>query len=192
MSRILVFIFDGMTDYEITFITHLLSSDAGKEIITISYTDELIKAKSGFVYKPHKLVRDMLDEDVDGLIIPGGWYGETKPELMDLIEKLNSKHRLIGAICGAGTVYLAKSGILQNAKYTTPVVEWTEKHAEVFGEKDPFPRNNFVSERVVRDKNIITAHGTAFVDFAVEICDWFDLFEGEEEKNNFVKSIKGK
>ncbi|WP_238885295.1 DJ-1/PfpI family protein [Clostridium sp. YIM B02551] len=192
MSKILVFIFDGMTDYEITFITHLLNSDAGKEIITISYTDESIKAKSGFVYKPHKLVKDVLNEDVDGLIIPGGWYGETKPELMDLIEKLNSKHRLISAICGAGTVYLAKSGILQNAKYTTPVVEWTEKHAEVFGEKDPFPRNNFVSERVVRDKNIITAQGTAFVDFAVEICDWFDLFEGEEEKKNFLKSIKGK
>ncbi|MBL4932156.1 DJ-1/PfpI family protein [Clostridium paridis] len=192
MSKILVFIFDGMTDYEITFITHLLNSDAGKEIITISYTDEIIKAKSGFVYKPHKLVKDVLNEDVDGLIIPGGWYGETKPELMDLIEKLNSKHRLISAICGAGTVYLAKSGILQNAKYTTPVVEWTEKHAEVFGEKDPFPRNNFVSERVVRDKNIITAQGTAFVDFAVEICDWFDLFQGEEEKNNFLKSIKGK
>jgi len=31
-NKILVFVFDGMTDYEITFITHLLCADAGKEI----------------------------------------------------------------------------------------------------------------------------------------------------------------
>ena len=31
MGKILVFIFDGMTDYQITFITHLLVADAGKE-----------------------------------------------------------------------------------------------------------------------------------------------------------------
>ena len=40
MSKVLVFIFDGMTDYEITLITHLLGSDAGKEIITIAYEDK--------------------------------------------------------------------------------------------------------------------------------------------------------
>lgn len=31
MNKILVFIFDGMTDYEITFITHLLSTSAHKK-----------------------------------------------------------------------------------------------------------------------------------------------------------------
>lgn len=191
MDKILVFIFDGMTDYEITFIMHLLASDAGKDVITISYEDKIIKGKSGFLYKPSKLVSDVLTEDVEGLMIPGGWYGDTRPELIELIKNINLKGRLISAICGAGTVFLAKSGVLNNVKYTTPVVEWTQKHVEVFGEKDPFPRENFVWERVVRDKNIITAQGMAFVDFAIEICDWFNLFENQEDKNNFAKYIKG-
>lgn len=191
MNKILVFIFDGMTDYEITFITHLLSADAGKKIITISYDDKIIEGRSGFLYKPSKLITDVIYEDVEGLIIPGGWYGNTKPNLIELINNLNSKGKLISAICGAGTVFLAKAGILKDVKYTSPIEEWTQKHIEVFGEKNPFPRENYVYERVVRDGNIITAQGIAFIDFAIEICDWFNLFENQEERNNFAKNIKG-
>lgn len=191
MGKILVFIFEDMTDYEITFITHLLGTDANKEIITIAYEYKIIKSRSGLLYKPAKLVADVLLEDVDGLIIPGGWYGDTRPELITLINKLNTRGRLISAICGAGTIFLAKSGVLNNVKYTTPVVEWTKEHIEVFGEKDPFPRENFVQERVVRDRNIITGQGIAFIDFAIEICDWFNLFENQELKDKFAKDIKG-
>jgi putative intracellular protease/amidase len=191
MSKILIFIFDDMTDYEITFIAHLLGSDAGMEIITASYNNKIITGKSGFLYKPSELISNVSIDGIDGLIIPGGWYGELQPELITIIQKLNSKRKLISAICGAGTVFLAKSGILNNVKYTTPAVEWSEKHIKVFGEKDPFPRENFVEKRVVRDKNIITAQGIAFIDFAIEICDWFNLFENQEEKDNFAKDIKG-
>jgi putative intracellular protease/amidase len=191
MGKILIFIFDGMTDYEITFIIHLLGADSGKEIITIAYENKIIKSRSGLLYKPTRLVSDVLNEDVEGLIICGGWYGDTRHELLQLINNLNLKNKLLGAICGAGTVFLAKAGVLKDVKYTTPIVEWTYKHIEVFGEKDPFPRENFVLERVIRDRNIITAQGIAFVDFAIEICDWFNLFESQEERDSFAKNIKG-
>lgn len=191
MNKILVFIFDEMADYQITFITHLLSTSAGKEILTIAYEDKIIKGRSGLSYKPEKLVADVLNEDVEGLIICGGWYGDVRKELIDLISNLNSKGKLLGGICGAGTFFLAKAGVLNKVKYTTPIVEWTQNHIEVFGEHDPFPRNNFVLEKVVRDKNVITAQGISFIDFAIEIYDWFNLFENQEEKNEFIKTIKG-
>jgi putative intracellular protease/amidase len=191
MGKILVFIFDGMADYEIAFISHLLNTSADKEIITIAYEDKMIEGRTGFSFRPSELVADVLNDDVEGLIITGGWYGETRPELIELINNLNSKGKLISAICGAGTIFLAKAGILHNVKYTTPAVKWTQKHIEVFGEKDPFPRENFVSDRVVRDGNIITAQGIAFIDFALEICDWFNMFESQEDRDNFSKSIKG-
>lgn len=190
MNKILVFIFDGMADYEITFITHLLSADAGKKIITISYEDKIIKGRSGFLYKPSKLITDAIYEDIEGLIIPGGWYGDAKPELIELINNLNSKGKLIGAICGAGTVFLAKAGILKNVKYTSPAKEWTQKHIEVFEEKDHFPRENFVWERVVKDKNIITAQGIAFIDFAIEICDWLNLLKIKKKELILLKILR--
>ena len=191
MGKILVFMFDGMTDYQITFITHLLGADAGKEIITIAYEHKIIKGRSGILYKPERLVTDVLNEDVEGLILCGGGYGDAKPELIQLINKLKLERKLLGAICGAGTVFLAKAGVLNNVKYTTPIVEWGQKQIDIYGGNDPFPRENLVLERVIRDENVITALGIAFIDFAIEICDWFNLFENQEDRNNFAKDIKG-
>lgn len=190
MKRIFVFIYDEMADFEITFITHLLGADLGTEIVTISYEDKLIRSKSGIIYKPSKLIKDVLKEDAEGLIIPGGWNGEIRPELMKLIQSINSKKNLLGAIC-AGPRFLAKAGVLDNVRYTTSIVSWTEAHMKRFMEDDPFPRQNFVLDRVVRDGNIITAQGNAFVDFAIEVADWFGAFDDEEDKNGFIKAIKG-
>lgn len=191
MGKILVFIFDRMTDYQITFITHLLSADGGKEIITIAYEHKTIKGRSGLLYKPDRLVTDVLNEDVEGLILCGGCYGDAKPELIHLINKLNLEKKLLGAICGAGTVLLAKAGVLNNIKYTTPIDDWGQEQIDLYGGKDPFPRENLVLARVVRYENVITAKGIAFIDFAIEICDWFNLFENQQDRNNFVKDIKG-
>lgn len=190
MKKIFVFIYDDMADFEITFITHLLGADLGMEIVTISYEDKLIKSKSGVIYKPSKLIKNVLEEDADGLIIPGGWNGEIRPELIELIQNINSKGNLLGAIC-AGPRFLAKAGVLDNVSYTTSIVDWTETHKKDFMEEDPFPRQNFILDRVIRDGNIITAQGTAFIDFAIEIVDWFGGFDDEEDKNAFTKVIKG-
>lgn len=43
MGKILIFMFEGMADYEVTFISHLLHADAGKEIMTIAYTDDQLR-----------------------------------------------------------------------------------------------------------------------------------------------------
>jgi len=190
MGKILVFIYDEMADFEITFVTHMLGADLGKEIVTIAYEDKLIKSKSGIVYKPAKIIKNLLEEEAEGLIIPGGWNGEIRAELIELIQNINTKGNLLGAIC-AGPRFLAKAGVLENVKYTTSIVKWMEMHMEQFMEDDPFPRQNFLRDRVVRDGNIITAQGNAFVDFAIEIADWFGAFDDEEDKNGFVKVIKG-
>lgn len=76
MNKILLFIYDDMADFEITFVAHLLGSDADKEIVPISYEDKVITSKSGISYLPSKQVKDVIEEDVDGLIIPGGWNGD--------------------------------------------------------------------------------------------------------------------
>lgn len=190
MGKILVFIYDDMADFEITFVTHMVGADLGKEVITIAYEDKLIRSKSGVVYKPLRQIKDVLQEEVEGLIIPGGLNGEIRPELIELIQKLNLNRKLLAAIC-AGPRFLAKAGVLDKVKYTTSVINWTERHAQVFKEDDPFPRQNFVIDRVVRDGNVITAQGNAFVDFAAEVADWFGAFEGEDDKKEFLKVIKG-
>lgn len=191
MGKIVVFIFEGMTDYEVTFAMHLLSADAGKDILTVSYAIDDIKGRSGFVYKPDKALSDIDYKEVDALIISGGWLNDIRQELLALIRVLKLRGKLLAGICGAGTVCLAKAGVLDHVKYTTPIDKWSNKHKEIFGKIDPFKRENFVDERVVIDDNIITAQGVAFVDFAIQICSWFKLFKDKEEQEGFIKIIKG-
>ncbi|KJR45672.1 thiJ/pfpI family protein [Desulfosporosinus sp. I2] len=190
INKIFVFIYDGMADFEMTLIAHILGTDLGKEIVTIAYENHIIRSVSGLEYKPKRLVKDSVKDNVDGLIIPGGWNGELRLELIELIKNVNSQGKLLGAICG-GPYFLAKSNILQNRKYTTSMIEWTEMHKQQYEEIDPFPRENFVNKRVVVDENLITSQGVAFIDFACEICDWFKLFKNGDEKNQFLKTLKG-
>ncbi|KAB3538570.1 thiamine biosynthesis protein ThiJ [Alkaliphilus pronyensis] len=191
MKKILVFIYDDMADFEITFLTHLLGTNTEKEIIPVAFEDKIIKSRCGMLYKPLMLVKDILvNDEIEGLIITGGWNGEIRVELMDLIKELNDRNKLLAAIC-AGPRFLAKAGVLKDKKYTTSIIEWTDEHKAQFNEDDPFPRNNFENKRALTDRNIITAQGVAFIDFAVEVCEWFSLFNNEKEKTDFLKTIKG-
>lgn len=190
MKEILFFIFDNMTDYEITFTMHMINTSGKFKALTISYEDQEIIGRSGAIYRPHRLVSDVKNIKGEGLILCGGWYGDLRPELKELIDLLHKEGKLLGGICGAGTFLLAKAGVLENARYTTPIVEWTDKHRAVFGALDVFPRNNYIKENVVRDRNIITGLGNSFIDFTAEICNELGEFESESDKDAFLTFMK--
>ena len=97
---------------------------------------------------------------------------------------------MLAAIC-AGPQYLAKANVLNDKKYTTTL---TDEYMKAQGIDDFFPRETFVKEKVVRDKNIITAVGNAFVDFAIEIADYFEVFsqpDSNYDKDTIANHYKG-
>lgn len=182
MNKILVFLYDDMADFEISYATHLLGHELSKEIVPCAYEKKPIKSKGGLLYTPVITVAEAKADDYEGFLIPGGWNPVVKVEILDLINAFYSGGKLIAAIC-AGPRYLAKAGILKDVKYTTSIVEWTQARREAFGnEDDPFPRENFIDTRVVRDKNVITSKGISFVDFAIEVADYFGMFKNSEDK----------
>ena len=186
MGKILCFIYEEMVDFEMTLACHLLN----REIVCIAYEKKVIKSKSGIRYYPMATVKDALDfTDVEALIIPGGFNDEQRQDLTDLIQNLNNKGKLLAAIC-AGTQYLARAGVLQGKMYTTVLTQ--EKLREFFPMtlEDPFPRETYINKHVVKDQNIITALGNAFIDFSAEILDYFKLFKEEKEKQDMSNHYK--
>ncbi len=179
MRKILSYIYKDMADFEVTLALNLLGFSGEFEIILIAENKEVVKGKGGISYMPDKTVKEALElNDVDALIIPGGSNDEQSNELTELINKLDSQNKLLAAIC-RGPSYLARAGVLKTAKYTTTYSIDVVKKLEV---EDPFNRENFVKENVVRDGHIITALGNAFVDFAMEILNFFDMFDDDEDK----------
>ncbi|WP_313560510.1 DJ-1/PfpI family protein [Ruminiclostridium cellobioparum] len=191
MGKILVFMYNDMADFEVIYATHLLGHELSKEIVPCAYHMEPVKSKGGMVFLPSVTVAGAKVEDYEGFIIPGGWNPVVREEMLELIRGFYNSGKLLAAIC-AGPRFLAKAGILDKVKYTTSIVEWNEMRRAQFKEEDPFPRGNFVNARVVRDGSVITSKGISFVDFAVEVADYFGQFKDEAEKQAFFNTITGR
>lgn len=188
MGKILCFVYESMADFEITLTCHMLGWNPDKEFISIGYKKAPISASSNLQYMPEMTVKEAISlDDVDALIIPGGFERTCTAELIELIQKLYKEKKLICAICAAPE-FLAKAGILDNHSYTTTL---DEDYFKENGLKDPFPRQNYLDKKVVRHENIITAKGRSFIDFGIEILDYFNMFENDSEKNMLSMSYKG-
>lgn len=187
MKKILCFVYETMADFEITLACHMLGWNPEKELVTIGYEKKPVKAASKIQYLPEITVKEAIKlQEVDALIIPGGFERECRDELIELIKNLNNDKKLICAICAAPE-FLAKAGILDNHLYTTTL---DEDYFKENGITDCFPRENYREEKVVRYENIITAKGKSFVDFGIEILDYYNMFEDAEEKEMISQSYK--
>ena len=191
MGKILLFVYNDMADFEFTYATHLLGHELGKQIVVAAYDKSPIVSKGGVTYLPNTTIAEVDANEFEGFIIPGGWNPVVKQEMLDLINQFYQQDKLLAAIC-AGPRYFAKAGILDKVKYTTSIVEWNEMRRAAFKEEDPFPRQNFVNERVVRDRNVITSKGISFVDFGIEVANYFGMFNTDDEKLELYKTILDK
>lgn len=187
MGKILCFISDDFADFEITLALHKLRNVGKKEVLSIGYTFEPIVSESGLTYTPDLLINDVIElDDIEGLIIPGGPIRDQLEALTELINHLDRKEIMLAAICN-GPQYLGRAEILNHRKFTTSCS--IEKIHELMV-IDPFPRENYVDKRVIRDDHIITAKGRAFVDFSFEIFDYLGIYEEKNgEKEQLFKDI---
>ncbi|WP_274648781.1 DJ-1/PfpI family protein [Paenibacillus humicola] len=187
MGSILCFISDEFADFEITLAFHKIRNVAQKDVLTAGYGHEAVVSESGLCYKPHLTVKEALAlNGVEGLIIPGGPIRDQKQELTELILKLDREEKMLAAVCN-GPQYLGRAGILDRRKFTTSCsVESVGK----LGVPDPFPRDNYVDRRTVRDGHVMTAKGRAFVDFSFAVFDYLDIYQGNRaERDQLWKDI---
>jgi len=144
MKEVLCFIYDGFADFETVLTCSVLNEDDNYKVIYIAYEKTPVYSSGGLKIIPDKRVSEISDiNDIEGLIIPGGGTRIFKPELGKLVNLLNEEKKLIAAIC-AGPEFLAKSGVLNDKKYTTSAEPQAYKEKN---EVDPFPRETYVKTR---------------------------------------------
>lgn len=186
MGTIICFVSDAFADFEITLACHKIRNVGKREVLTAAYNEEAIESESGLCYKPHLTIRQALElKDIEGLIIPGGPIRAQRQELTDLIQLLYAEGKMLAAICN-GPQYLGRAGILKACSFTTSC---SPERIQRIKETDPFPWENYMDQRVVRDGHIITAKGRAFVDFSFEVFGYLGIYEHAEEERQLFKDI---
>lgn len=179
MTKILCYIYEEMADFEINLLLHRLKNTGKREIVAVSENTEVVKAQSGLHYIPDRRISQITDiSEYEALIIPGGPIDNSKNEICPLIKKMIEDGKVVAAICFAPQ-YLGRAGVLKDYIFVTSC---SEQKIRQLGCEDPFYRQNEREVRCLRDRNVITAKGFAFIDFAMEVCDALQIFESEQQK----------
>lgn len=150
---------------EITCLTSCLAIWEGREIDVFASSKDMIKSEEGFQVVANKTFAEFEAGNYDCLILPG--IINPIPALLDEenIHFLSSlKHEdIVIASISSSPLLLAKSGLLDNKKFTSGVFD------EVLQFYDFVPKQNIVHTPICKDGNIITAIGFAFREFAVQV-----------------------
>jgi len=172
-KKIYVFLFDGFSDWEISYLTPEINKSELFELVYFSKDGKTISSMGGLQIRPTTSLNEINSKDIDMLILPGGpaWEkGEIK-EIDNITKNLFENGKSIAAICAA-TTYLGQLGILNEIKHTSNDLNYLKGIAPNYcGEK------NYQNSLAVRDKNILTANGIASIEFAREIFKTIELYD---------------
>ncbi|PEB41125.1 glutamine amidotransferase [Bacillus pseudomycoides] len=186
MKKALFFLFDGFAEFEVNLASLFLKSK-GFEIVTASVDNATVTGEGGFQCKPHISIDGIIAKEYEILIVPGGeiFHHLENPKLLSLAREINEQNKWLAAIC-AGTALLQAADVLQNKRFSTSLTPEVESLAHLHEWKYK------QSTDVTVDGKIITAVGSAYVEFAAEIIKQLNLFDEGEEKETllYFKNIK--
>ncbi|OPY32473.1 MAG: Intracellular protease 1 [Methanomassiliicoccales archaeon PtaU1.Bin124] len=175
-----ILVYDTCAQFEVMFASWILK-DKG-EVVTYGLEMRDYESMEGFRLRPHRLLEDMIPDEISLFIIPGGQPDVIAGNMIlgKKLRGLNDRGKLLAAICG-GPVHLGKAGVLQGKRFTTSVYE---------ERKGDFEGGTYVDEDLVEDGNVITAWPNAYADFAIALGRRMNAFKDEAEEQQVIHIIK--
>jgi 4-methyl-5(b-hydroxyethyl)-thiazole monophosphate biosynthesis len=120
MARVLVPLANGCEELEAVTIIDLLRR-AGIDVVTAGLTDGLVTASRGVVLLPDSTLDQVLGDEFDMIVLPGGLPGadnlDADPRIHTLLQRMAEQDRYTAAICAAPKV-LMNAGLLDGRKAT--------------------------------------------------------------------------
>ena len=178
MKTILYVILEQWADWELAYISSAVNMlGQGKfENKTVSLTKNAVTSIGGVKCLPDYDLQNV-PSDYDALILIGGtsWHNENAMQIKALADDCIVKNKVLGAICDACR-FLGSVGALNSAKHTANDLNELKRYAAYNNEK------GFIHKQAVSDNNIITANGTAPLEFAREVLKALSVASDEQIK----------
>ncbi len=165
MPRVLVPLAQGCEELEAVTIIDLLRR-AGIEVVTAGLDAEPVTASRGVRLLPDTTLEQVLDQDFDMVVLPGGLPGATNLDQDARVHRLLARQveqgRWSAAICAAPQV-LANAGLLDGRQATSYPGAL---------EAARFPSVRLVEQPVVVDGKVVTSRGPGTaMDFSLQLVE---------------------
>ncbi len=163
MKKALFLLLDEFADWEGAHLSSTLNQDDSWSVSTVSI-EKNVSSLGGFSVLVDYIIGDE-PKDYDLLVMVGSnsWDNDSE-KLLDFVEEAFNKKIVIGAICGA-VDYLARNGFLNKYKHTGNSVYIWQNY------KKYKPENKFLEKQSVSDNLLITANGTAPLEFTESVLE---------------------
>lgn len=165
MARVLVPLAEGCEELEAITIIDLMRR-AGVDVCVAGLESGPVKASRGSVILPDKTLEEVIDQNFDMIVLPGGQPGSNNLNddlrIHKLINEMAESGRFVCAICAAPKV-LATAGLLNGKKATS-------FPGSIDGIKTV--DMTYLEQPVVVDGNIVTSRGPGTaMDFALTLIE---------------------
>lgn len=174
-----VAVYDTMADWEMGFATAHINNGTWQRhpgshrVVTVGERKEPIVTMGGMRVTPDISLDELEPDGSAMLILPGAdiWLSGGNASFAKKAREFLDAHVPVAAICGA-TGGLAAEGLLDDRRHTSNAAEFVT----AFGSKGG---DLYSNDPAVTDRGLITASGTAPVEFAREIFAELDLYESD-------------
>lgn len=166
-KTVLFVVLDQYADWEAAYLSSAIKM-LGRDRFTVrTVAPEKVPTRSigGFTLLPDCAL-DEIDEDYAAVALIGGysWRTPVAQAVRPLVADCLKKNRVLGGICDAAT-FLGACGALNGVRHTCNDLA----DMKAFAGAAYTNENGFMPRQSVRDKNVVTANGTATLEFAKEM-----------------------
>lgn len=171
-NEILYILLPDFASHEMVYLMEAISSDeqqlkpAPKYINKIvAPTMEPVTAIGGYKIIPDYSFETMPKEYAALLLIGGfGWLTPVAEKVTPIVSQAMESGKIVGAICNAAS-FLAKQGFLNNVAHTGNGID----QLKLWGGENYTNAAMYRHEQAVADRNIVTANGSAALEFTKEV-----------------------
>ena len=171
-DEILYILLPDFAEHEMVYLAEAVASDeyALKELPKyinkiVAPTLDPVKSIGGFRTVPDYSF-DTMPDDYAALVMIGGfgWQTPIADKVSPIVAKAIANKKIVGAICNAAS-FMARNGFLNDIKHTGNGVDQLKQ----WGGDNYTNSSMYQHRQAVTDKNIVTANGSATLEFAREL-----------------------
>jgi putative intracellular protease/amidase len=115
----------GFADWEYGLLAASAVEWFGAKAVSLSPDGKPVTGISGFVLTPDRGIEPEANAGLDAVAVIGSdaWAAANPPDVSALLKSVSSRGGIVGGIC-AGTLAVARSGLLQGQKHTSNGRAW--------------------------------------------------------------------